>query len=60
MRNELTETLTNIKDIELIRKLISNMDNKDIFKLISLLEYTDKETQDRWINTYNQTMKGEI
>jgi hypothetical protein len=57
MRNELTETLTNIKDIELIRKLISNMDNKDIFKLISLLEYTDKETQDRWINTYNQLVK---
>jgi hypothetical protein len=57
MRNELTETLTNIKDIELIRKLISNMNNQDIFKLISLLEYTDKKTQDRWISTYNQLVK---
>jgi hypothetical protein len=57
MRNELTETLTNVKDIDLIRKLISNMNNNDIFKLISLLEYTDKDTQDRWLSTYNQMMK---
>lgn len=57
MRNELTETLPNVKDIDLIRKLISNMDNRDIFKLISLLEYTNKETQDRWLNTYQQLIK---
>jgi hypothetical protein len=57
MRNELTETLTNIKDIYLIRKLISNMNNQDIFKLISLLEYTDKDTQDRWLSTYSQLLK---
>lgn len=57
MRNELTEALTNIDDISLIKKLILNMDSKDIFKLMSLLEYTDQETQDRWLDTYYQLIK---
>lgn len=56
MRNEITEVLSDIKDTKLIKNMIQNMNNRDLFLLMSLLELTDVETKQRWVNVYNSTM----
>lgn len=57
MRNELIQVLSDVKESEYIINILRNMSNRDLFFLFNLLEYTDNETQDRWLNTYNQLLK---
>lgn len=57
MQNELTETLASITDLQLIEKMLLNMSNRDISILISLLEHTDNDTKDRWLDTYSRLLK---
>jgi hypothetical protein len=55
--NELIETLTNIKSIELMKSILENMTSQDILRLLDLLEYTDNDTKSRWLHAYNELMK---
>jgi hypothetical protein len=55
--NELIETLTNIKSVDLMKSLLMNMTSQDILKLLDLLEYTDNDTKSRWLQAYNELMK---
>jgi hypothetical protein len=55
--NELIETLTNIKSIDLMKSILMNMTSQDILKLLDLLEYTDNDTISRWLQAYNELMK---
>jgi hypothetical protein len=57
LQNELTETLVNITDLQLIKKMLLNMSNRDISILMSLLEHTDNDTKDRWLDTYSRLLK---
>jgi hypothetical protein len=57
LQNELTEALTSITDLQLIKKMLLNMSNGDISILMSLLEHTDNDTKDRWLDTYSKLLK---
>lgn len=57
MPNELIETLTNIKSIDLMKSLLMNMTSQDVLRLLDLLEYTDNDTKSRWLQAYNELMK---
>jgi hypothetical protein len=57
LQNELTEALTSITDLQLIKKMLLNMSNRDISILMSLLEHTDNDTKDRWLDTYSRLLK---
>lgn len=54
MRHELVSSLTDIKEIAIMSRMLRNMNSSDLFMLMSLLDYTDESTQSRWISTYNQ------
>lgn len=57
MPNELIETLTSIKSIDLMKSILMNMTSQDILRLLDLLEYTDNDTKSRWLQAYNELMK---
>lgn len=57
MKNEIIQVLSEIKDVSLIANIIQNMNSRDISILQSLLDYTDIETQNRWLSAYSQLMK---
>ncbi|MED3562419.1 hypothetical protein [Bacillus xiapuensis] len=57
MRSELVKVLSDITETKLISDILKNMNNKDILNLLSLLEYTDEETKERWLTTYNELLR---
>ena len=51
MRRELIYALENMSDIG-IHKMLRELSLSEIEKLFTLLEFTDKETIDRWSGIY--------
>lgn len=57
MRSEILKVLEDVDDFNLISQILSNMDNNDISKLMTMLSFTDTETQDKWLDTYSKLYK---
>lgn len=54
MRNELIHVIKHITDAQLIKNMLENMNSRDVYCLMSLLDYVDKETQKLWLTVYNR------
>jgi hypothetical protein len=56
MRPELVHVLTTSNE-KVMGNVLSNMNNNDVHSLTSMLEFTDKDTERRWLNFYSNSLK---
>lgn len=57
MRREILKVLEDINDRQLIIQMLCNMNSRDIHHLVSLLDFTDIKTQDKWLDSYSRLFK---
>jgi hypothetical protein len=57
MNQGIIHFLENAHDEEVMANFLQRLTYKELFTIFNLLELSDKETEKRWINVYNNLLK---
>lgn len=58
MRNEIVYFLRNVQSEKVMTNVIKNLDFTELMMLFHYLKYSEKQTEQKWLNVYNKTIEN--